>query len=231
MAEQEGGTTKGEEKIGRKQRGGRNLEGKKKWCWEEVGWMRRGGALVWPSVLNSSIFFLSSPPLSTPPVDRREELCSERSRLTSVASPPHPMRYVTGPSPAISSCCHHLFIFPGFVLLPARLPTATAGPGLINISESRWGWGASTVAANRFRAGAHRAECKVLPRLLSAAMLHSEGRYLLTCVARSGKEGNRAGWVQCGWTPTVPALLRQRDPVRSIYFLAAHKPQKGSVVL
>lgn len=30
MAEQEGGTTKGEEKIGRKQRGGRNLEGKKK---------------------------------------------------------------------------------------------------------------------------------------------------------------------------------------------------------
>lgn len=120
---------------------------------------------------------------------------------------------------------------PRFVLLPARLPTATAGPGLINISESRWGWGASTVAANRFRAGAHRAECKVLPRLLSAAMLHSEGRYLLTCVAHSGKEGNRACWVQCGWTPTVPALLRQRDPVRSIYFLAAHKPQKGSVVL
>lgn len=26
---------------------------------------------------------------------------------------------------------------PRFVLLPARLPTATAGPGLINISESR----------------------------------------------------------------------------------------------
>lgn len=122
MAEQEGGTTKGEGKIGRKQRGGRNLEGKKKWCWEEVGWMRRGGALVWPSVLNSSIFFLSSPPLSTPPVDRREELCSERSRLTSVASPPHPMRYVTGPSPAISSCCHHLFIFPGSSSSPRVCP-------------------------------------------------------------------------------------------------------------
>lgn len=223
MAEQEGGTTKGEGKIGRKQRGGRNLEGKKKWCWEEVGWMRRGGALVWPSVLNSSIFFLSSPPLSTPPVDRREELCSERSRLTSVASPPHPMRYVTGPSPAISSCCHHLFIFPGSSSSPRVCPQRR----LVQVSLTS----ASTVAANRFRAGAHRAECKVLPRLLSAAMLHSEGRYLLTCVARSGKEGNRAGWVQCGWTPTVPALLRQRDPVRSIYFLAAHKPQKGSVVL
>lgn len=67
-------------------------------------------------------FFLSSPPLSTPPVDRREELCSERSRLTSVASPPHPMRYVTGPSPAISSCCHHLFIFPGSSSSPRVCP-------------------------------------------------------------------------------------------------------------
>lgn len=25
---------------------------------------------------------------------------------------PHPMRYVTGLSPAISNCCHRLFIFP-----------------------------------------------------------------------------------------------------------------------
>lgn len=75
---------------------------------------------------------------------------------------PRPMRYVTGPSPAISNCCHHLFIFafpsrftPPFILLPVRLPTATAGPGLINVSESRRGRGGDTVAANRFRAGAH----------------------------------------------------------------------------
>lgn len=51
----------------------------------------RGGALVWPSVLNTSISFSpppSSPPLSTSRSDRREELCSERSQLASTAPPP-----------------------------------------------------------------------------------------------------------------------------------------------
>lgn len=37
-------------------------------------------------------------------------------------APPHPMRYVTGPSPAISSCCHHLFIFPGSSSSPRVCP-------------------------------------------------------------------------------------------------------------
>lgn len=109
---------------------------------------------------------------------------------------PRPMRYVTGPSPAISNCCHHLFIFafpsrftPPFILLPVRLPTATAGPGLINVSESRRGRGGDTVAANRFRAGAHCCKYNVVPRLVSTTMPHYEGRYLLTCVARSGEKG------------------------------------------
>lgn len=82
-------------------------------------------------------FFLSSPPLSTPPVDRREELCSERSRLTSVASPPPSNEICDRAEPRHLQLLSSSLYLPRFVLLPARLPTATAGPGLINISESR----------------------------------------------------------------------------------------------
>lgn len=51
---------------------------------------REGGALVWPSVLNTSIS--SSPPPSSPLLSTSQsdwkELCSERSHLASVAPPP-----------------------------------------------------------------------------------------------------------------------------------------------
>lgn len=61
----------------------------------------------------------SSPLLASPRQRRQQQLR------------PRPMRYVTGPSPVVSSCCHHLFIFLRLLILPAD------APGLISISLAR----------------------------------------------------------------------------------------------
>lgn len=108
---------------------------------------REGGALVWPSVLNTSIPLPPPLPCRLPSRTGGRNYV-RRDRTSPPRRRPRPMRYVTGPSPAISNCCHHLFIFP----FPSRfnppltlLPTATAGPGLINISQSEPGRGLSVL--------------------------------------------------------------------------------------
>lgn len=77
----------------------------------------RKGGFIQPQCLTCLPPPPSSTLLLTSQSDQREELCSERSHLTSTV-PPHPVRYVTGPSAAIPNCCHHLFISP----FPSRLP-------------------------------------------------------------------------------------------------------------
>lgn len=143
------------------------------------------------SVLNTFI----APP-STSRSDRREELCSERSHLSSAAPPPS------------NEICdraepRHLQLLSSSLYLPLSLsfqsPRSSSSPYVcpqrrpvqVSLTSASRGEDEGAVAANRFRAGAHCCEYSVLPRPLSTTMPHCEGRYLLTCVPRSGEDGGQ----------------------------------------